>query len=760
MACDCITVETTPEVVSIETTTLDEVIQVGVVGPQGPTGPTGGAGVGVPTGGITGYVLAKASPADYDTEWVVQTGGVPAGGITGYALVKASNTDYDTEWSEVEQALEYRSVNLYASGNYNVAQGRRVYLTASFAAGASTYTVTLPRMDANDNAQNGDELYVLLQMSSSNSNCIFRQYQYTGSLPYSGTFATILNVPNASGLRLFRFRLRDFVWGLEPIYNMSAPPSIGEVTPNAGYFSPLYAVDSDGIGNGRVKLAADGIASGATRIASFPDKNIDLDDKNDPRTPTAHQSTHQVDDSDPLSTYDLPSILGNERFGEDIDYLNATIDGLGTAAFVNSDQNLNTSDDVQFSSVATYNGDLTVGLIPSAGGGVYGFGRTIDFENAVINGFGINILDSNSSIFNDGDNTKIAVFNASAISAGTTRTFSFPNASGVFVLTTDFASPPSIGSTTPNSGAFTTLAANSNTLTPALDVAQTWNDEAVFTASISGTTMTVTAVTSGTIKVNQYLTSSGAMSADTFITALGTGTGGVGTYTVNNSQFRASATITGRMTFTASKINVSDTSSGLISKLIDLQVGGVSKFAVEKTGHVQFNFGSPSGDWKFVNKSTNSCGLQRSGSDVLFIRLQSAGLSRLGLNSQMSLAWGTASVEDLHLYRDAAGELAQRNTTNPQAFRIYNTFSSATSFERLNVRWASNECIIDAQAGSGGGTLRGIKLGSAATSLLGFFGATPVVQPAAIADATDAASTQDRLNDLLATMRTLGLIAA
>jgi len=79
MACDCITVETTPEVVSIETTTLDEVIQVGVVGPQGPTGATGatgatgGAGVGVPTGGITGYVLAKASTADYDTTWIVQT---------------------------------------------------------------------------------------------------------------------------------------------------------------------------------------------------------------------------------------------------------------------------------------------------------------------------------------------------------------------------------------------------------------------------------------------------------------------------------------------------------------------------------------------------------------------------------------------------------------------------------------------------------------------------------------------------------------
>ena len=60
------------EGITIETTALDEVIEVGVVGPQGPSG---AAGVGVPTGGITGYVLAKASTADYDTEWVAQTGG-------------------------------------------------------------------------------------------------------------------------------------------------------------------------------------------------------------------------------------------------------------------------------------------------------------------------------------------------------------------------------------------------------------------------------------------------------------------------------------------------------------------------------------------------------------------------------------------------------------------------------------------------------------------------------------------------------------
>lgn len=53
----------------------------------------------------------------------------------------------------------------------------------------------------------------------------------------------------------------------------------------------------------------------------------------------------------------------------------------------------------------------------------------------------------------------------------------------------------------------------------------------------------------------------------------------------------------------------------------------------------------------------------------------------------------------------------------------------------------------------------GTKIGTATTQKLGFFDATPVVQQAAVADSTDAASVILRLNELLARMRTLGLIA-
>jgi hypothetical protein len=71
------------------------------------------------------------------------------------------------------------------------------------------------------------------------------------------------------------------------------------------------------------------------------------------------------------------------------------------------------------------------------------------------------------------------------------------------------------------------------------------SETSVFTGSISGTTLTVTAVTSGEIHTGQLLSGTG-VAVGTTITAYGTNTlGGVGTYTVSFSQTTASTTITG-----------------------------------------------------------------------------------------------------------------------------------------------------------------------------------------------------------------------
>ena len=64
----------------------------------------------------------------------------------------------------------------------------------------------------------------------------------------------------------------------------------------------------------------------------------------------------------------------------------------------------------------------------------------------------------------------------------------------------------------------------------------------MFTGSISGTTLTVTSVNYGVIKAGQNLIGPGVLPGQK-ITAFGTGTGGVGNYTVSNSQSLGSQTI-------------------------------------------------------------------------------------------------------------------------------------------------------------------------------------------------------------------------
>lgn len=67
-----------------------------------------------------------------------------------------------------------------------------------------------------------------------------------------------------------------------------------------------------------------------------------------------------------------------------------------------------------------------------------------------------------------------------------------------------------------------------------------------FTGSIATTTLTVTAMLSGdNISVGMFLDSSTSLTNGTFISAFGTGSGGIGTYTVSASQTVASATIIG-----------------------------------------------------------------------------------------------------------------------------------------------------------------------------------------------------------------------
>ena len=65
-----------------------------------------------------------------------------------------------------------------------------------------------------------------------------------------------------------------------------------------------------------------------------------------------------------------------------------------------------------------------------------------------------------------------------------------------------------------------------------------------FTGAVSGTTLTVSSVSAGHLQVGSVITGTG-LAVGTIITALGTGTGGAGTYTVNISQLVVQTSMTG-----------------------------------------------------------------------------------------------------------------------------------------------------------------------------------------------------------------------
>lgn len=77
-----------------------------------------------------------------------------------------------------------------------------------------------------------------------------------------------------------------------------------------------------------------------------------------------------------------------------------------------------------------------------------------------------------------------------------------------------------------------------------IEIGSVNNGAAAFTGSISGTTLTVSAVASGSLAVGQTISdTTGDIIVGTTITALGTGGGGTGTYTVSASQTVGSETM-------------------------------------------------------------------------------------------------------------------------------------------------------------------------------------------------------------------------
>lgn len=179
----------------------------------------------------------------------------------------------------------------------------------------------------------------------------------------------------------------------------------------------------------------------------------------------------------------------------------------------------------------------------------------------------------------------------------------------------------------------------------------------------------------------------------------------------------------GGTTFDAIKMDVTDTASDAASRLINLLVGGASKFAVTKDGQVQAMAGSAAAPAiSFLATPThglfvgnNNPIIARGGAAVA--AFSAAGMQ---LGADGALLWDSASDpdgsgSDLVLARDGANILAQRNGANAQALRVYKTYTDASNHERGVLQWNSNVLEFGSENG-GTGSARNVRIKAAGSN--------------------------------------------
>lgn len=158
-----------------------------------------------------------------------------------------------------------------------------------------------------------------------------------------------------------------------------------------------------------------------------------------------------------------------------------------------------------------------------------------------------------------------------------------------------------------------------------------------------------------------------------------------------SDQWAASGT-----TFTGIKLNVTDTASAAGSLLMDLQVGGSSKFKVDKIGNALFGDTSAFANGMGVGVQSINVGSGASVSSTFAggqvnvwnanINVTSLNATGVSFRSTGGASWGSGTSTagaDLFILRDAANTLAQRNGVNAQAFNLYGTYTDGSNYRRI-----------------------------------------------------------------------------
>lgn len=155
-------------------------------------------------------------------------------------------------------------------------------------------------------------------------------------------------------------------------------------------------------------------------------------------------------------------------------------------------------------------------------------------------------------------------------------------------------------------------------------------------------------------------------------------------------------------TYKAIDVNVTDSGpANAASLLMDLRVGGVSKFGVDKSGITRIGgltMGTLSALDPIIVKAGNAGTFLTKlygFSQNFFTFGYYGGKTAPGATTSSNgvYAWSNSTTDadttiDLIVARDAANTLAQRNGTSAQVTRFYDTYTSATDYHRLAIATA------------------------------------------------------------------------
>jgi hypothetical protein len=331
---------------------------------------------------------------------------------------------------------------------------------------------------------------------------------------------------------------------------------------------------------------------------------------------------------------------------------------------------------------------------------IVGASRDNDYQLTDTTFFDV-MSDNKFLVFDNSDATKGLAFDVGTnVPTSSTVTLTVPAASGTIARTETFAAPPAIGGTTAAAGTFTTLTASTS-----LTLNGTGAAELINAAAAAGPLRIYNTFTSATNHERGFL----KWSSNVFQIGTEKGSGGG---TARALEFQTDGVT--RMTI--------DASTGLVSATGGFSSGG--GFTIASTAIIIFD-----GRSRIRSGANGNIQLGNS-TNTDFDRLQFGGAT----SSFPALKRSSTAIH-IRLADDSA----------------FAPLSCGALTLNGNLDASTRDIVTD--------TTTGTKIGTGTTQKIGFFNATPVVQQAAVADATDAASTQARLNDLLARLRTLGLIA-